>query len=126
VAALFALVLGAVAMQVVLIGGQRELDRLAAEIEVERTRHDALRRQESELRSPAEIRDIAIESLGMVPAEAPLLVAPPSRVVGYPAGDPRGAATPTTVVAPSSTAGAAPTAPSDVSEPAPSAVEPAR
>ena len=124
----FVLVLGVVVVQVILIGGQRRLDQLHRELEVERTEQDALRREESQLRSPAEIRDIAAEELGMVPAETPLLVRPNPRVVGYPEGDPRGAGTPTTI-APAATPAptidpAAPPAPTTAVSSAPPSSQP--
>jgi hypothetical protein len=98
--AAFQLVLGAVALQVMLIGGQRQVDHLESELSKAQVEQDTLRRQESQLRSPSDIQGIATERLGMVPADLPALVQPAPRVVGYPQGDPRGAGTPTTTLAP--------------------------
>jgi hypothetical protein len=92
-------VLAAVGLQVLLIGGQRSLEDIRSEIEVQRSEQISLRRKEAQLRSPAEIRDIATEELGMVPAAQPVLVTIDHKVLGYPAGDVRGAGTPTTTPA---------------------------
>jgi hypothetical protein len=99
-AAVFVLVLGAVSLQVMLIGGQRQLDHVNGDIANALVRQDGLRREESQLRSPSDVRDLATERLGMVPADLPALVQPAPRVVGYPTGDPRGAGTPTTTLVP--------------------------
>jgi hypothetical protein len=103
-AAVFVLVLGAVSLQVMLIGGQRQLDHVNGDIANELVRQDGLRREESQLRSPSDVRDLATERLGMVPADLPALVQPAPRVVGYPTGDPRGAGTPTTTLVPAAQA----------------------
>ena len=99
-AAVFVLVLGAVSLQVMLIGGQRQLDHVNGDIANALVRQDGLRREESQLRSPSDVRDLATERLGMVPADLPGLVQPAPRVVGYPTGDPRGVGTPTTTIVP--------------------------
>ncbi len=102
----FAVLLGAVSLQVMLIGGQRRLDAVRNDIQEARVAQNALRRDESRLRSPADIRDLATERLGMVPSELPALVPSASRTIGFPAGDPRGAGTPTTLPAAPVTAAA--------------------
>ena len=73
-AAVFVLVLGAVSLQVMLIGGQRQLDHVNGDIANALVRQDGLRREESQLRSPSDVRDLATERLGMVPADLPALV----------------------------------------------------
>ncbi len=85
---LFIVLLSAAAVEVVLISGQRRLDRLERDIERAQVIQDDLRRREAELRSPAQIAQIAADKLGMVHAAPPVLVSPPPRMIGSPETSP--------------------------------------
>jgi cell division protein FtsB len=74
--ALFGVVLGAMSVQVELIERQKRLDALRAEIVAAKERQYSLRRQETLLRSPQDVAEIATTELGMVPPERAVLVAP--------------------------------------------------
>lgn len=72
--AVFAICLSAAAAQDRLVKNQSRLDELNGEIRVERERQFSLRRQETLLRSPQDVADIAVNRLGMVRPEVPLMV----------------------------------------------------
>lgn len=78
----FGVMFAAAALQVVLIGNQRDLDRLNVRISDARERQYSLRRQETLLRSPQDVADIAQTKLGMVPPERAVLVAPTPLTIG--------------------------------------------
>lgn len=82
VAALFVLLVAAAGLQIRLISGQSDLDRLEQRIEDAQVRQFNLRQQEAMLRSPAQISQIAANDLGMVHAAPPVMVAAPPRVLG--------------------------------------------
>ncbi|MCC6225612.1 MAG: hypothetical protein IT195_04325 [Microthrixaceae bacterium] len=82
VAALFVLLVAAAGLQIRLISGQGDLDRLEQRIEDAQVRQFNLRQQEAMLRSPAQISQIAANDLGMVHAAPPVMVAAPPRVLG--------------------------------------------
>jgi hypothetical protein len=84
VAGVFAVLFAAASLQVRLIGGQERLDRINAQIDTMQVRQDDLRKQEANLRSPAQIAEIATDELGMVQAAPPMLVNPVSRYIGSP------------------------------------------
>ena len=81
---LFAVLFSAAALQVVLIGNQRRLDALQARISDAREQQYNLRRQETLLRSPQDVADIATTQLGMVAPEGAVLVAPAPLLIGVP------------------------------------------
>lgn len=74
--ALFGVVLGSMTVQVELIERQKRLDALRSEIVAAKERQYSLRRQETLLRSPQDVAEIATTELGMVPPERAVLVAP--------------------------------------------------
>jgi len=78
----FAVLLAAAGLQVVLIGNQRHLDQVNADIRVARERQYSLRREETLLRSPQDVAEIATKELGMVPPERAVLVSPDPVVIG--------------------------------------------
>ena len=78
----FGVMFAAAALQVVLIGNQRDLDRLNVRISDARERQYSLRRQETLLRSPQDVADIAQIKLGMVPPDRAVLVAPAPLTIG--------------------------------------------
>jgi cell division protein FtsL len=84
VALVFVILFGAASLQVRLIGGQERLDRINAAIDKEQVKQDDLRQQEANLRSPAQIAEIATNELGMVQAAPPMLVNPVLRYIGSP------------------------------------------
>jgi hypothetical protein len=84
VAGVFMILFGAALLQVRLISGQERLDRINGQIDTLQVRQDDLRQQEANLRSPAQIAEIATNELGMVQAAPPMLVNPVSRYIGSP------------------------------------------
>lgn len=82
VLALFAVIVAAAGLQIRLITGQRQLDRLEGRIANAQVRQYNLRQQEAMLRSPAQITQIAANDLGMVQAAPPALITPPPQVLG--------------------------------------------
>jgi len=78
----FAVLLAAAGLQVVLIGNQRHLDQVNADIRAARERQYSLRREETLLRSPQDVAEIATKELGMVPPERAVLVSPDPVVIG--------------------------------------------
>lgn len=81
VVAVAAIVFGALAVQISLIGRQRELDVLRAEITEIQKANKELRQAESRLQAPAEILRIARDERGMVESRPAALVTPPERRV---------------------------------------------
>lgn len=79
---MFSVLFSAAALQVTLIGNQRDLDRLNVRISDARELQYNLRRQETLLRSPQDVADIAGTQLGMVPPERAVLVAPDPLTIG--------------------------------------------
>jgi cell division protein FtsL len=75
-ALVFLVLFAAAVIQIQLIGGQRQLDRIEARITDAQNRQDTLRQKEASLRSPAQITQIATEQLGMVHAAPPVMVTP--------------------------------------------------
>jgi cell division protein FtsL len=84
VAGVFVVLFAVAGLQVRLIDGQQRLDRINAKIDAVQVRQDDLRQQEANLRSPAQIAEIATDELGMVQAAPPMLVNPVSRYIGSP------------------------------------------
>ncbi len=84
VVVVFGVVLGAMSLQVELIERQKRLDTLRSEIVTAKERQYALRRQETLLRSPQDVAEIATSELGMVPPERAVLVAPKPVHIGIP------------------------------------------
>lgn len=82
VTTVFSVLFSAAALQVTLIGNQRDLDRLNVRISDARELQYNLRRQETLLRSPQDVADIAGTQLGMVPPERAVLVAPTPLTIG--------------------------------------------
>ena len=80
----FGVLLGAMSLQVELIERQKRLDTLRSEIVTAKERQYALRRQETLLRSPQDVAEIATTELGMVPPERAVLVAPEPVHIGIP------------------------------------------
>lgn len=78
----FAVLLAAAGLQVVLIGNQRHLDQVNADIRAARERQYSLRREETLLRSPQDVAEIATKELGMVPPERAVLVSPDPVTIG--------------------------------------------
>jgi len=72
---------GALWTHVSLIGGQERLDGLQEQIAEERLHREQLRRTESQLQGPEEVRRIAIEEYGMVDAAPAEAVAPLPREI---------------------------------------------
>jgi cell division protein FtsL len=72
----FVVLFAAAAIQIRLISGQRQLDRIEQRISDAQVRQDSLRQKEASLRSPAQITQIAADQLGMVHAAPPLMVSP--------------------------------------------------
>ena len=81
---LFGVLFSAAALQVVLIGNQTKLDRLQSRISDAREEQYNLRRQETLLRSPQDVADIATSQLGMVAPERAVLVSPEPLLIGVP------------------------------------------
>ena len=81
---LFSVLFAAAALQVVLIGNQRRLDGIQSRIGDAREQQYNLRRQETLLRSPQDVADIATTQLGMVAPEGAVLVAPAPLLIGIP------------------------------------------
>lgn len=90
----FVIFIAAAGLQIRLISGQRNLDRIERRIEDAQVRQFDLRQQEAMLRSPVQISQIAANDLGMVHAAPPLMVAPPTRVLGTTEAQVPAAATP--------------------------------
>ena len=84
VVTVFGLLLGVSALQIDLISNQRHLDRVRAKLTTSYERQYTLRREETLLRSPQDVADIATSSLGMVPPERATLVAPGAERIGAP------------------------------------------
>jgi len=72
----FGVLFGAVVLRTELLERQRRLDHLHAEIVSAKERQYSLRRQETLLRSPQDVAEIATKELGMVPPERAVLVTP--------------------------------------------------
>lgn len=81
-AVLFVILVAAAGLQIRLISGQRQLDRLERRIVDAQVRQYDLRQQEALLRSPAQIAQIAASDLGMVRAAPPVMLRPAPRVLG--------------------------------------------
>lgn len=84
VVSVFGLLLGVSALQIDLISNQRHLDRVRAKLTTSYERQYTLRREETLLRSPQDVADLATSSLGMVPPERATLVAPGAERIGAP------------------------------------------
>jgi cell division protein FtsL len=84
IAVVFAVLFAAAAIQIRLISGQRRLDRLEQRVADAQVRQDSLRQKEANLRSPAQITQIATEQLGMVNAAPPVMVRPADPYIGSP------------------------------------------
>jgi cell division protein FtsL len=82
VTVVFAVLFAAAAVQIRLISGQRRLDRLEQQVSDAQVRQDSLRQKEANLRSPAQITQIATEQLGMVNAAPPVMVRPADPYIG--------------------------------------------
>ena len=79
---IFVVLFAAAAIQIRLISGQRQLDRIEQRISDAQVRQDSLRQKEASLRSPAQITQIAADQLGMVHAAPPLMVSPAAQFIG--------------------------------------------
>jgi len=84
VVGVFGLLLGVSAVQIELIGNQRHLDRVRSQLTASYERQYTLRREETLLRSPQDVADIATRDLGMVPPERAALVSPGVVRIGAP------------------------------------------
>jgi cell division protein FtsB len=86
-AVLFAGLFALAGAHTLLVQGQLHLDRLDADLAVERARYQELRLQVAELESPGRVVDVAQERLGMVPPAELVYLSPAQASIGGDEGE---------------------------------------